>query len=284
MEEILFTQRVEKLSIPLYKYFSNMDYVKDVIINKRIHFESPTTYNDIYDSRSYPKTSELLQCCSSGKTIVHIFSSFLSDSPHLETLKTTVFSLYENKETVYVSTLLSEICNQIPDFDVNGFLDTFRNQLSENNMIVSAAQRITCFSENKDSLLMWSYYADSHKGVCLEFDLRKDNLLHKNCHKVQYTRHFNKGNYNDEFFCKSEEWSHEQEWRIVQLYQDYMPTTSLTGVYVGCRTPLEIKNELFNLCIEYKLDLYHCKPSTKEYKLLFEKILKKGESIDSDKV
>lgn len=26
------------------------------------------------------------------------------------------------------------------------------------------------FSEKKDNILMWSYYADSHRGVCLEYD------------------------------------------------------------------------------------------------------------------
>ena len=28
----------------------------------------------------------------------------------------------------------------------------------------------TCFSKRNDSILMWSHYADSHKGVCFEFD------------------------------------------------------------------------------------------------------------------
>lgn len=32
--------------------------------------------------------------------------------------------------------------------------------------------RIACFSENVDSILMWSHYADSHKGFVLEYDFR----------------------------------------------------------------------------------------------------------------
>lgn len=32
--------------------------------------------------------------------------------------------------------------------------------------------RIACFSESIDSILMWSHYADSHKGFVLEYDFR----------------------------------------------------------------------------------------------------------------
>lgn len=30
--------------------------------------------------------------------------------------------------------------------------------------------RISCFSLKNDTVLMWSHYADKHKGACLEFD------------------------------------------------------------------------------------------------------------------
>jgi hypothetical protein len=30
--------------------------------------------------------------------------------------------------------------------------------------------RVYCLSEVCDSSLMWAHYADSHQGVCLEFD------------------------------------------------------------------------------------------------------------------
>lgn len=33
--------------------------------------------------------------------------------------------------------------------------------------------QIACFSEKKNSMLMWSHYADNHKGFVLEYDLRK---------------------------------------------------------------------------------------------------------------
>lgn len=36
--------------------------------------------------------------------------------------------------------------------------------------------RISCFSKRYDSILMWSHYASSHEGVCIEFDETRDIL------------------------------------------------------------------------------------------------------------
>ena len=48
-------------------------------------------------------------------------------------------------------------------------IETYFPILSETAKRYSA---IACFSENVDSILMWSHYADSHKGFALEYDFR----------------------------------------------------------------------------------------------------------------
>ena len=32
---------------------------------------------------------------------------------------------------------------------------------------------VACFSETKESILMWSHYADNHKGFCVEYDFKE---------------------------------------------------------------------------------------------------------------
>jgi Protein of unknown function (DUF2971) len=34
------------------------------------------------------------------------------------------------------------------------------------------ALRVGCFSERRDSILMWSHYADHHRGICIEYETR----------------------------------------------------------------------------------------------------------------
>ena len=71
----LFLKRYETLSIPLYKYYSNLEYAKDVIENSRIHFESPKTYNDIYDSTTYITDDQILNQYHKVEDIKEILES-----------------------------------------------------------------------------------------------------------------------------------------------------------------------------------------------------------------
>ena len=36
---------------------------------------------------------------------------------------------------------------------------------------------VTCFSEERDNIIMWSHYANSHKGICLGFDLTENSTI-----------------------------------------------------------------------------------------------------------
>lgn len=85
---------------------------------------------------------------------------------------------------------------------------------------------LCCFSERDDSLLMWSHYGDSHKGVCLSFDFREDLNFFTVPYCVDYPEKYPKVNFiNDrrtaklyriQFATKSKEWQYEQEIRIIK--------------------------------------------------------------------
>ena len=117
---------------------------------------------------------------------------------------------------------------------------------------------MTCFSESNDNMLMWSHYADSHKGFCVEYNLKilkedpyellkhlfpviyeKKRLVKKNI-KELIDRHvglneaidgdyvYDEADLLDDilplFITKGCIWDYEKEWRIIytrkQLY-DY---------------------------------------------------------------
>ncbi len=44
---------------------------------------------------------------------------------------------------------------------------------------------VACLSEKNDSILMWSYYGDKHRGACIEFDIDEDKA---HLFKVQYKK------------------------------------------------------------------------------------------------
>ncbi|AEA42588.1 DUF2971 domain-containing protein [Fluviicola taffensis] len=77
---------------------------------------------------------------------------------------------------------------------------------------------ICCFSRINDSILMWSHYANKHRGICLEFENSNDAFQTKDVH---YVKNFKKPDlFIDRedalyhmIYTKSEEWSYEKELR-----------------------------------------------------------------------
>lgn len=102
---------------------------------------------------------------------------------------------------------------------------------------------ILCLTENCESILMWSHYANGHRGLCLEFERTPDNLLgdHDRTGPVSYARlcpvldnkyqfdESNLGQFGLELerlmFVKAKGWRYEREWRTyyrsVDCLEDY---------------------------------------------------------------
>lgn len=82
-----------------------------------------------------------------------------------------------------------------------------------------------CFSAGWDNPLLWSHYADRHKGICLGFDVR-DELVEQ----VSYvkTRAAMKHPFTEEkmrrlLFTKYVGWSYEDEWRLWCRLESHEP-------------------------------------------------------------
>lgn len=76
-----------------------------------------------------------------------------------------------------------------------------------------------CFTTDPLSELMWAFYADNYKGVCLEFDFSKTTDLKEKINKVVYSNTPPEISSIDDLvhtlLTKKEIWSFEKEWRII---------------------------------------------------------------------
>ncbi len=81
--------------------------------------------------------------------------------------------------------------------------------------------RICSFTTQKENLLFWSHYANSHKGFCVEFDATKMPIAY--AYKVQYKNKYPEVVYprpNDATafipaLVKSKIWKYEREYRTI---------------------------------------------------------------------
>jgi hypothetical protein len=125
--------------------------------------------------------------------------------------------------------------------------------------------RIYCLAEKPDVPLMWSHYAGSHTGICLEFDARRAPFAA--AEKVKYVSAYpaydvlGHNNY-DSLFTKSADWSYEAEWRLIaeerafagsprtiKTDDDFLaiPSSVLKSVTIGCLTDKRTRRRIEDL-------------------------------------
>jgi len=163
----------------------------------------------------------------------------------------------------------------------------FQNTLEDLVNTLKSKHKICSFSEINDSILIWSHYADYHKGFCTEYsftDLPCDNQLSKYIFPVIYSpKLYNitpcminspKSNYNILsrlllYLRKSEEWKYQKEWRLVTLsenpYSYKMPTP--TAIYFGAKITDKDKNLLLDITSKKNIKNYYMSLSTTEFKM-----------------
>jgi len=90
---------------------------------------------------------------------------------------------------------------------------------------------VICFSRNWSNPLLWSHYADKHKGICLGFDVPE-----KDAEDIDYVvsgLQCNKHSVDRDFMLKLlstkyEDWRYEDE---VRFFADLKEVDSKTGMY-----------------------------------------------------
>lgn len=113
---------------------------------------------------------------------------------------------------------------------------------------------IFCLSARNDSLLMWSHYADGHRGICLEFSTSQDQLFGCRLDPVVYEEHpelfvgdtINLDWARKYLTTKARDWSYEQEWRIMYSTPGAQtaPPKELSAVILGCSISISDRQEV----------------------------------------
>lgn len=258
----------QEVNIPLFKYYGNLDYARDAVENSRIHLEPPSAYNDIYDSSSRIGAEELY------RIYLGSFIDVATIWKYCDSLSTSEIEALKEKK-LFVGQVIDYLCSTSKDIDREKFIEETCKFLTRGKNILQADNnRISCFSEVNDSLLMWAYYANNYKGVCVRFNAPQDTILSKHCRKVQYTNHYISDKGFGNYFRKSIQWVHEQEWRLVcDIKEEYIPVNSIDALYIGIRMDETVEQQVLELGEKYKLEVYKMRISDTKYEILFDRIL-----------
>lgn len=205
-------------------------FLFDTLINNEMWYSNPSDFNDPFDCDINMTFSN-----SPHSSIQHYFDTYLKKqftAKELEGINQTTISNFD------FETLLNKIAKR-----------------------VAQKKGIACFMSNCDNLLMWAHYADSHKGICLKFDILEDLHFFSPAKKVNYTKDYPNYNYlkdkddfvNHMFFTKSEEWSYEGEVRVLKDKKDNYTfrESALKEVIFGCNIAKGDKKTLIKIIRQY---------------------------------
>jgi hypothetical protein len=206
----------------LYRYQPpKLDRLESIILKDMLYYSSAASFNDPFDCRVVLDTDG-----TKPEKIKKVRNIIKNANPNWSRIK---------------------IEAKLKDMLLNGVLDHFKPSEVTQRLDSIA---IVCTSEKKDNLLMWSHYAESHTGVCLEFSPKVGDLdktffstfpiyYEKNVPVIKYFESELSDDIFEIIFTKSIDWEYEREWRIWQ--QDVAPglnpfnSAKLTGIIFGCK-------------------------------------------------
>lgn len=146
-----------------------------------------------------------------------------------------------------------------------------------------------CFSTDPRNLLMWSHYANHHRGIVLQFEVVRDTSTLLKALPVDYSKDYPIINWVKElhkeirkaFLKKFKTWEYENEWRIVHVfgantYIDFKPE-ALTGLVFGCKADNNVKDAVNKILAERtqkdmpSVNTYNAYMDDSKYKLAIKK-------------
>lgn len=296
----------------LYKYYGNLKYAASCIEEKQIYMSDPNTFNDPFDSLYIPRSYDTIIEFQNKETVCRdIIDSLESINNNKEQklvneiiahLKSRLVDYKRESKKNSVRIILIDIYFElksavnIEQMSFNEFCKLINKGYKNRKKGEQLVHKVSCFSEINDSVLMWSYYANSHKGVCVEFDFQKlDDKIEQNKRikgavaKVQYSplrvdrTQESTFSENRSVFSKASMWAHEHEWRIAYSGdREYLPLDCVSAVYLGLRFEEGLKIDKGNtykyliklLLSNTKLKVYMAYMAEDTYGIKFRKIKK----------
>jgi len=250
----------------LYKYVT-FDR-KDILENRLIRFTQPGCFNDPFEM--HPSFDLMSKADLAA----------LPDAPHQEGVEAPKMKL-----------LTPEALNAMFTALMPGIQRAIRATVAgqgacalDNNLIARSVfdekYGIFCLTDLPNNLLMWAHYANSHKGLVIQFDetheffqtTATDNP-ETGLRKVEYSNQRPVLSYSTIespaiFYRKSTDWSYENEWRFIKplaqatkvidapiypLHLFSLPVSAITGVILGATMPHEHSQQIFEICSRSEL-------------------------------
>lgn len=243
----------------LFKYLSFGERLLDQLCRDEVYYADPASFNDPLDCQPVVKADisedalERLLAEMAGRRLGKEIDVAMK-KVKLRGEKTTAHrnALTESETRKLIENIKYNATN--PEIDDQ--LASYRNELTleiEREMSKGYDRGVLCLSRNFDSPLMWSHYADQHRGVCIEYDVSmlKPHELHKvsygasrevltsQLYSFTFEGSESARNAIDKacLLTKASEWRYEREWRMLSQIGSQASPVKLKSIIFGMNCP-----------------------------------------------
>lgn len=251
----------------LYKFRSlssatDKRFARSMIVDGELYFANPMSFNDPFDT--LPAISMESTRAERDQYFSRVVGERMEGKPRPERrrIELTMRRMGEREQ-----------------------LDAFRQAA-----IMTMGEIGVCsLTERNDHVLMWSHYADNHRGICVGIRHNASHFEGQWPLDVRYSRvrpvhnPIQRGSPSEMInmmLTKADFWAYEREWRLLH--------TSATGgagarrygaqciasVHLGCRITPETRAEVLSWCAERSapIEVYQAEPNLKTFDLQFKRV------------
>ena len=320
-------QNITNMPLSLYKYFPNVispdtgiNYSQEALINNTVYLQNPTLFDDPYDCTILANEQDFYinrityyaeRCGIKVQPewdyyrIVYELSLYLYEGnkkgislEELFSFKPTPKQLSELRLEAFILNLKIGIDNEFQNFTdawQRSFAKAIQHEYIDDVQNSTKNFRISCFAESQYSILMWSHYANQHKGFCIEYEIppysKSNELLFHSIHPViysdlrisvleSYLKYLKLPQITDEILwdiykygllMKSIDWKYQNEWRLI-LLDNMMPNNNclffkIKKVYLGNKMSGEDRWKIIKICNSKGIPYCGVNISQEKYKM-----------------
>ena len=293
--------KIRNLPEALYKYRPATDYAINNLENDTVYLNKPAEYNDPFEFvefLDFNKINLSLNRQMKGELISTLIEQF--DVP--ESIRTNALNSdlpmrviakyqlreYENRSEEDIEEILNVLDEILKKMIIDRHVEKIKS--------IQDKMKVCSFCESPKELLMWSHYADYHRGFCIEYSINNwanNDIRKRILYPVIYQNNFydssdhlisqiEKSTYNNLYplisgATKSEDWEYEKEWRFIfnigeSFEKQNYPMNCQTKVFLGSRISQEKRNRIISICNSKGILAYDAIPSNDKYQLEFKPI------------
>lgn len=286
-------QKLKNENFPdlLYRYRSCNKLALENFQNDLVWMSNPIEFNDPYDTIFTYSSESITEDTIGKKCMQYLIKCNHTNGVELNEEEINILENYSFRECMaYLLKKDSRYVYLFEQVEDCALYNNLHNSNADITLLNKAKDlqkslNVCCFSQNFNSILMWSHYSDFHRGFCLEYDFRDTDFQSKiepviySDNIVDITDYIINEKIVNPFFVKYTamrkytDWKYEQEWRLIENGKEELKGYTLKlpspkSIFLGCNISKWYETRLIKIAKAKSMKIYKMQMKPDKFELI----------------